>query len=308
MIFNNFNLYIIIPSTIFFYCLFQGYFSLHNIKNLLHSYPWIATTFKLLAWLLLICLLLYLFTGTVYAMAPEECDLAKPEVKVITGDLSNSVHIKDSNIIIPNAVATGLTNLGTGAAVAAGLKIYKYVGGRPTAKIGAAIVGGVAAAAIVVGANATNSILQKNADSTASLQSKNTTTPPRSYHPGSSDGPAAFSIEPSADIDIVMALLNSSFILQFCILYLIWTLLVIYIANRVVDNKWDLRYIKTIFGERIHYFVIKSLTYTSKTNKIWLMVIFILLFISSLASLYFSYFILNNIDIISEIVQQSKGK
>ena len=38
------------------------------------------------------------------------------------------------------------------------------------------------------------------------------------------------------------------------------------------------------------------------------MIIFILIFCFSLASLYFSYFILNNIDIISEIVQQSKPK
>ena len=219
--FDYLNFYIIVPSTIFFYCLFNGYFSIHNIKNLLHSYPHpgirIGTA---LAWVLLICLVLYLFSNTAYAMAPESfggSDLPKPEVKLTTGDVSNSVHIKDSNINIPNAVATGLTNLGTGAAVVGGLKLAKYVGGSPAAKIGAAVVGGVAGAAIVVGANAANSLLQTKADSGASVQS-NTTTPTTS---NSGDGPVAFSIEPSADIDTVMALLNSSFILQFCVLYLL---------------------------------------------------------------------------------------
>lgn len=300
--FDCLNLYIIVPSTIFFYCLFQGYLSLNNINNFLHLYPWIGTA---LAWVLLICLLLYFTTDTVYAMGTvaegSASDLPKPHVKVNTGDVTNSVNIKDSNINIPNSVATGLTNLGTGAAVAAGFRVSKYVGGSPAAKIGAAIVGGVAGAAIVIGANATNSIIQKNAYSVQS----NTTTP-KSNHGG--DGPAAFSIEPSADIDTVMALLNSTFILQFCILYLLGALLVIYIANRVVENKLNFTFIKNIFGERIYYLVLKSLTYANKTNKIWLMVIFILLYISSLASLYFSYFILNHIDIISEIVQQSKGK
>ena len=318
--FEYLNFYILVPSTIFFYCLFQGDFSI-NIKNFLHSYPWIGTALKLLGWVLLICLVLYLSSKEVYAMAPESyggSDLPKPEVKVTTGDVSNSVTIKDSIINIPNVVATGLTNLGTGAAVAAGIKagasIVKASGISPTAKLGAVVVSGLSAGAIVVGTNAANSIFQKKVDSAAvNYAQSNTTTPTSPFTPNtgggsSGNGSAAFSIEPSADIDTVMALLNSDFILQFCILYLGWALLVIYIANRVVENKWDLTFIKNIFGVKVHSFVIKSLTYTSKSNNIWLMVIFILLFISTLASLYFSYFILNNIDIISEIVQQSKGK
>jgi hypothetical protein len=105
-----------------------------------------------------------------------------------------------------------------------------------------------------------------------------------------------------------MTLLNSSFILQFCILYLLWALLILYLANKVIEKKWDLTFIKNIFGERIYSFIIKLLTYTSKSNDIWIIVIFILLFCFSLASWYFSPFTLSNIDIISEIVQQSKKK
>jgi hypothetical protein len=228
------DLYIIVPSTIFFYCLFNGYFSIKNIKNILHSYPLIGTVLKLLGWVLLICLVLYLFSDTAYAMAPESSggsDLPKPKVNVTTGDVSNSVTIKDSTINIPNAVATGLTNLGTGAAVAAGDKagasIVKAGGLSPGAKLGVVIASGLSGGTIVMGINAANSIFQKKIDSAPvnSAQS-NTTTPTSASTPNtgggsSGDGYAAFSIEPSADIDTVMTLLNSCFILQSCILYLL---------------------------------------------------------------------------------------
>lgn len=255
---------------------------------------------------LLICLLLYLITDTVYAMVPvpedSASDLPKPEVKVTTGDVSNSVQIKDSKINIPNEVATGLTNLDSGAAVAAGLKGGASIakGLPPVARLGILIAEGVSGGVIVAGANAANSLIQKKMDSSV--------VAPSSGSNSNTGGPAAFSVEPSADIDTVMTLLNSNLILHFCILYLMWGLLVIYLADKVIENKWNLMFIKNIFGERIHSFVMKSFTYASKSNKIWLMLVFILLFSSSLGSLFFSYFILNNLDIISEIVQQSKGK
>ena len=92
------------------------------------------------------------------------------------------------------------------------------------------------------------------------------------------------------------------------ILYLILSLMIFYLSNMAFENKLNLIFIKNIFGEKIHSLVIKYSTYINKSNNIWLMIIFILIFCCSLASLYFSYFILNNIDIISEIVQQSKPK
>lgn len=159
------NLYIIVLGTIFFYSLFQGYLSIHNINNLLDSYTWIGTALKLLAWLSFICLLLYLFCDTVYAKAPKECgDFTEPEVKVTTGDVSNSVH-KDCNTHIPNKVATGLTNLGTGAAVAAGLKggasIAKASGLSPAAKIGVMAVGVIIGGSTITVTNAIGGYLSK---------------------------------------------------------------------------------------------------------------------------------------------------
>jgi hypothetical protein len=154
-------------------------------------------------------------------MTPEGGDdLVKPEVKLTTGDVNNSLHIKDSNINIPNVVATGLTNLGTGAAVAAGLKsgasIVKATGLSPGAKLGAMVAGGISAGVIVTGTNAANSIFQKKVDLEAVILK-----PTSSNNTVNGEGGSAFSIEPSADTDTVMVLLNSSFILQFCILYLI---------------------------------------------------------------------------------------
>ena len=228
MIMFNFdlNLYIIVPSTIFFYCLFNGYLSLNIIKYYLNSqkHPLTGIILKSLGVTLLICLVLYLFGDIAYAMGNENNDLPKPEVKVTTGDMNNSVTIKDSTINIPNAVATGLTNLGTGAAVAAGLKagasIAKTSGLSPTAKMGALIVGGLSAGAIVAGTNAANSIFQKKIDSAAVNPTLSNTI--SSSNTGSNGpGSAAFSIEPDANIDTVMTLLNSLYILQFCIIYLI---------------------------------------------------------------------------------------
>lgn len=62
---------------------------------------------QLLVGILLICLVFYLMSSI--ADAPEVNDLPKPEVKVTTGNVNNSINIKDSNINIPNVVATGLT-------------------------------------------------------------------------------------------------------------------------------------------------------------------------------------------------------
>ena len=46
---------------------------------------------------------------------PEGNDLPKAEVKV-TGDNHNTLSINNSTFNIPDCVATGLTNIGTGAA------------------------------------------------------------------------------------------------------------------------------------------------------------------------------------------------
>ena len=329
--FDYLNFYILIPSIIFFYYLFEGYFSLNNIKNFykfLINFLWehrsIATGFKIMGLVLFVGLLFYLNQGEAYAMAPEGSDLPKPEVKVTTGDVSNSVNIKDSNINIPNVVATGLTNLGTGAAVAAGIKggasIAKATGVSPAVKLGimgaGAIIGGVS----VVVANATGSLTQKKIDNavTSAVKSNptlptspaqtNATTTSEATNPGSGDVPTAFSIEPGADLDTVMSLLDANHILHTCTLYLSVALMILYVTTMVVEKNLNLIFIKNIFGEGFYNLLIKSLSFTAKYNRIWMFIGWVFLVFASLVALYISYYLLNNIDIISEIVQQSKSK
>lgn len=302
--FDYLNFYILVPSTIFFYCLFQGYFSTHNIKNFLHSYPWIKIALKLLGGIFLICLLIYFTTDTAYAMGPE--DLPKPGVKVTTGDVANSVNIKDSNINIPNAVATGLTNLGTGAAVAAGVKagasIAKTSGLSPAAKIGVMAAGAIIGGSTVTVANAIGSLSQKNIDNAGTSADKS--NPTTSSCPGCGDGGcSAFSIEPGADFDTVMSLLDANHILHICILYLSIALMILYVSTMIVENKWNLIFIKNIFGQWFYNLFIKSLSYTGKYNRIWMLIGWVFLVFASLVTLYISYYLPNNIDIISEIVQ-----
>lgn len=52
----------------------------------------------------------------------------------------------------------------------------------------------------------------------------------------------------------------------------------------------------------------KHLTYTSKSNNFFIVLGIILLIISSIYGLFLAKFLINNIDIISEIVLQSKSK
>lgn len=143
-----------------------------------------------------------------------------------------------------------------------------------------------------------------------SAQASSTQPTPTSNTGGDSsgDGFSAFSIEPSADFDTVMSLLNANHILHLCILYLPIALMILYVSTMIVENKWNLIFIKNIFGEWFFNLVIKSLSYTGKYNRIWMLIGWVFLVFASLVALYISYYFVNNIDIISEIVQQSKAK
>lgn len=335
--FDYLNLDILVASTIFFYCLFNGYFSSHKINKFLHSHPRVGTVLILFGCVLLILAgVLYLTSDTAYAMAPESSspaggsDLPKGDVKVTTGDVSNSVTIKDSTINIPDMVARGLSNLGTGAAVAAGItggsSIAAKSGGSLTAKLGIMAAGGLIGGASLVIANATNIITQNKFSndtpasavksstlSTTSTSAQASSSPSQPTTPTSNtgggsfgDGGVAFSIEPGADLDTVMSLLDANHILHLCILYLAIALIILYVSTMIVENKWNLIFIKNILGDWFYNLLIKSLSYTGKYNRIWMFIGWVFLVFASLVALYVSDYLINNIDIISEIVQQSK--
>jgi hypothetical protein len=185
---------------------------------------------------LFICLVLYLFSSEAFAMAPEGSDLPKPQVKV--SDNHNTVSINNSTFHIPDAVAKGLTNVGTGAAVAAGLKAgAKSSGLSPTAKIGVMAAGAIIGGSTVTVTNTLNSISQKKIDSAAVTSTPSNPTVPTSpptSNPSSGDEPAAFSIEST---DTVMSLLDANHTLHICISYLPIALMILYISTMVVENK-----------------------------------------------------------------------
>lgn len=165
---NNLDFYIIVTSTIFLFGLFKGVFSIQNINKFFGIHPWIAIGVKILGFVLFFGLLFYLCGDVCYAAGPEGNDLPKVEVKV-SGDNDNTLSINNSTFNVPDSVARGLINVGTGAAVAAGLKagasIAKTSGYSPAVKLGAVLITGVSGGVIATGSSAANSIFQKKVDS-----------------------------------------------------------------------------------------------------------------------------------------------
>lgn len=252
---------------------------------------------------LILCLVLYLTSKGVYAE-----DIPKPEVKVA----DNTINIHNPNISVPaDAVAKGLTNVGVGAAIAGGMSaMAALMKSSPAIKVGTVIAGGAAAGVLVTATNAANSIAQNKINYktfTAGVTTSATSSTPTG-RPSSND-PTAFSIHSIGNKfkdSNVMDLLNSNCYLHIIILYLLFNLTILLLSNFIIDYNWKFLFIKNIFGVRFYNLVMKTINYSSKVNKILIWLIIILLIISSIGSLSISYFILNNIEAISDIIQRFK--
>lgn len=85
-------------------------------------------------------------------------------------------------------------------------------------------------------------------------------------------------------------------------LYLLVILALLYIINIILENKWELIFIKNTFGLRFYNLFMRGLNYSSSFNKLFIIIIWIILFVSSVNSTYFAYFLRNNIETISNIV------
>nr|UEX92790.1 hypothetical protein [Ophiocordyceps lanpingensis] len=81
-------------------------------------------------------------------------------------------------------------------------------------------VGALIGGSTVTVVNALGGLYKKNIDNavTSGASKSNPTTPPTS-NPGGGDGGAAFSIEPAADLDTVMSLLDANLILHIWYFY-----------------------------------------------------------------------------------------
>lgn len=210
------------------------------------------------------------------------------------------VNIKDTNINISNPdikiPSRAFGAIGIGAAVGAGMNsaasVVKSTGLPVGAKLATVLVGGVGGGAIAVATNAAYSISQSSIES-------NSKKPPIE---STKNGPfsSGSSIEES-NINDVFDLLYSNYILHICILYLLIILVILLISNKIVDNKLDFSFMNS---KLVRLLLLYANNVVKYNNNILIWLLLILLIIFSIASLFFSYFIYNNIYLISDILSK----
>ena len=214
---------------------------------------------------------------------------------------NNNINIHNPNVNIPNSILNAVASLGLGGSVVGGMTTTSTLLAKSSAplgiKIGATAVGGLLGGGIFVLANYANTIMQVK----AGLNSKTHNTDIGSF--------SAKSMSENSDdsaINAVLGMFNINFIFNICILYLLIVLAILFISSNIAENKLSLTFIKNIFGTRFHSFIMKLLKYTSNTNKIWMLIIWIMLIIATLANIFMSGFFIEHLDLIVEIYQNSK--
>jgi hypothetical protein len=112
---------------------------------------------------LIICLSLYCFTDTAYAISPESNNLSniKPEVNI----KDTNININNSNISVPaDPLVKGLANVGIGTAIAGSMNAItntvKSTSMPPAIKFGIIVAGSAIAGLLITATNAANSITQ----------------------------------------------------------------------------------------------------------------------------------------------------
>lgn len=189
---------------------------------------------------------------------------------------------------------TAVSHLAKSSAMPLGVKVI-------TTAIGGGIAGG-----LFVATNAMNTIAQRGLDtknsrngSSSSSSSSNGSFPASSIIENSEAEPTA--------IDKVMDLLNTNLMLNISMLSLLIGLAVLYISNKVANKKWNLTFIKKIFGERFHSLFVKLITFTSKSNEIWMIIIWILLVIACIGTTGIAHFLIMYLEVISEIYEEYRN-
>jgi len=107
-------------------------------------------------------------------------------------------------------------------------------------------------------------------------------------------------------VKLAIEMLTTNLVISGTILILLYALSSFYISSRIIEGKWNLSFIKNIFGERFYLFYVKIRTYGSKTNKAWMLYNIIILIICSIISIFIGYFLINYIDLITEMYEYSK--
>ena len=263
----------------------SAYSNVFNVNN---------TVYLILLFILLYLLLAFSYFSINFCLDEEIENKLKAAASV-----NNSVHVHNPNINITAGMANALTNVGVGAAIGAGMSagatIAKNSALPVVGKLGIIIASGLAAGVITTGTSAALRISNSRGGSidSSAICSSN----PRS----STDFPAKSAAD-NLDLENVMTLLNSHYILSIVILYLVFSLLMLYILDLAIKNNWEFSLLKKVVSVALYKHFISAISFSSKTNKAFLLITWVVLFICCLSSLFFSFFILKNIDIISAII------
>ena len=207
----------------------------------------------------------YYSIDVVFAMEPEPHTL-KDAVNV----KENVINVNNPSISLPaDSLARGLTNVGVGASVGAVANavatVVKGTSLPPVIKVGTVIAGGAAGGLLVTAANAANSIVQNNINS-SKAETKSLVTVSETVDP---KGPSsAFSIESIENLyedNSVSDLLISNYYLHIIILYLLFNLIIILMIN-YFDFKFN--FLEKIVGKKIYNYVLKVIVHIKKLNSL----------------------------------------
>ena len=108
-------------------------------------------------------------------------------------------------------------------------------------------------------------------------------------------------------VKMVRDLLGVNIIMSFSMLILFFLFPGTYINYKVIHGNWDISYIKKIFGERFYYYFMKIYSYGSKTSLGWIYYCFTLLIISCLVSVIIGFYLIKDIDFITEVFEYTNN-
>ena len=108
------------------------------------------------------------------------------------------------------------------------------------------------------------------------------------------------------EADKTVEFLTANMLFSISIFFLLYLLMVLHINTKIINNKWEFTYIKYILGEYYYSYFYKLLKLTSKSNELWMLFGWILLIIACLFSTCIAFFLINYIDIITEVYLNSK--
>lgn len=333
--FNDLNFWILIPSIIFFFLLFEGYLG-KNLKYVTLNMGWLEYLLILIS----VFTLLYIYTSTDVILLDGDEDLvnklSKSEVKV-----TDAININNPNLTIPaEPLSKGLSNVGIGAAVAGGMSaastVVKNSSLPPATKLGVIAAGGTIGATLTVAAKAIDTISQeivknniesRQEDNTSSLKDNTfsvrkdnlktggesindyTSTDSESISDNTNSNPqdscVAFSMEEPLSFNAsneIFNLLISNYYLHVIITYLLFNLIIILGSLYIINKEFKLLFLKKLLGITVYNLLFKIIKMYSKFSFYWIIIILIFLVISSIGSLYISNFILLHIKDICNIL------